>query len=35
VVLGLVVRDGRIHELMNVLSPDKLRYLHDQLDDLP
>jgi nucleoside-diphosphate-sugar epimerase len=27
--------ERRIHEVLNVLNPDKLRYLHDQLDDLP
>jgi RNA polymerase sigma-70 factor (ECF subfamily) len=34
VLLSLVVRDGTIRELLNVLNPDKLRYLHDQLSDL-
>jgi RNA polymerase sigma-70 factor (ECF subfamily) len=34
VLLSLVVRDGTLRELLNVLNPDKLRYLHDQVPDL-
>jgi len=31
VLLGVDVRDGRIHEIHSVLNPDKLRYLQHQL----